>query len=129
MISFKIEAHFSSGWHANAVRLATREEAQRYGCDLFSRWTTPDAWRIVSVHEPVNYRFDEEGWLIPHPDALVTGAAAISFGPGGTPTITASVQKLDVLMQAAMQKMQQGHIDDAVLYLQEVAAISQSTRD
>lgn len=41
-------------WYDNAVRFKTRPEAERYAADLFSRWTSAKAWRVIESDDPVN---------------------------------------------------------------------------
>jgi hypothetical protein len=45
------------GWRGNALRFATREEAEANAKDLFMRWTMPKGWRAVECDDPVNYRW------------------------------------------------------------------------
>ena len=47
-------------WTANGLRFATKEEAIRWGEDLFQRWMLVDEWRATESDEPVNYRLDFE---------------------------------------------------------------------
>lgn len=42
-------------WTGNAVRLATREEADAYVRDLYCRWTAVRSYRVVESNDPVNY--------------------------------------------------------------------------
>lgn len=53
MKKFKVEviADSSGEWVGNGLKFATREEAQHYGEDLFSRWTAVREWRIVESEE------------------------------------------------------------------------------
>jgi hypothetical protein len=62
-MAYKAEMHVQGGWCSNAIVLETREEAQAYAEDLFSRWMAPDDRRVIESDEAVNYRFD--GRLIP----------------------------------------------------------------
>lgn len=54
--SYKAEviADSSGQWCGNALRFATREEAEVYARDLFSRWTLVREWRVVESEEEVN---------------------------------------------------------------------------
>ena len=45
-------------WTGNAIRLATREEADAYTADLMSRWMAVRGWRTVESTDPVNYRWN-----------------------------------------------------------------------
>jgi hypothetical protein len=42
-------------WVGNSLRFATREEADAYGKDLFSRWTGAAKIEPAESAEPVNY--------------------------------------------------------------------------
>lgn len=50
-------------WNSNAVRVATKEEAEGYARDLFSRWMAVTNTRVCECQDPVNYKF-EGGRLI-----------------------------------------------------------------
>ena len=41
-------------WTGNALRFATKPEAEEYAKDLFSRWTAVKAFRVVESTDPVN---------------------------------------------------------------------------
>lgn len=58
MQSWKPEviADNSGKWTGNALRFATKEEAQRYVYDLALRWIAVRDTRVVPSDEPVNYR-------------------------------------------------------------------------
>jgi prepilin-type processing-associated H-X9-DG protein len=58
-MSFKVEVRESRSttWVGNALRFATHEEADGYGAELLSRWTLPEAYRVVEDPERVNYAF------------------------------------------------------------------------
>jgi len=62
-MSFKAEviADMSGEWVGNALRFATREEAERYADDLAWRWTLVRDTRVVESDEPANYRCDVSG--------------------------------------------------------------------
>lgn len=47
----------------NALRFATREEAEAYAQDLYSRWTMAVGWKVEESDDPVNYRW-EDGALV-----------------------------------------------------------------
>lgn len=63
-MSFKVEviADSSGKWVSNALRFATREEAEAAAADLASRWMLVRDWRATEADddEPVNYRWDFE---------------------------------------------------------------------
>jgi len=62
-MSFKVEVLVAgeSEWASNALRFATKKEAEDYGADLWRRWTAVKKYRIVVVDEPVNCRFTKNG--------------------------------------------------------------------
>jgi hypothetical protein len=39
----------SHGWHSNALTFSTKEEAEVYGRDLYSRWTMVKEWEAREV--------------------------------------------------------------------------------
>jgi len=45
-------------WNYNALRFATREEAEAYGADLASRWILVRDWEAQVDDEPPNYRLE-----------------------------------------------------------------------
>jgi hypothetical protein len=50
-------ANFST----NAIAFATREEAEQYAADLFSRWTATTNYEVRESTDPVNYRMTDSG--------------------------------------------------------------------
>jgi hypothetical protein len=54
--SFKPEVRVgrSETWSGNAVRTATREEAEHYVRDLCMRWTSTSDWRVIESDDPVS---------------------------------------------------------------------------
>ena len=58
-MSFKPEviADASGKWAGNALRFATREEAEANVQDLMMRWFAVTETRVVESDEPVNYRY------------------------------------------------------------------------
>lgn len=59
-MSFKPEVQTAgdgTAWTGNALRFATREEAQANVDDLMSRWMAVTATRVVESTDPVNYRW------------------------------------------------------------------------
>ena len=58
-MSFKPEviADASGKWSGNALRFATREEAEANVRDLMMRWFAVRETRIVVSDDPVNYRY------------------------------------------------------------------------
>jgi hypothetical protein len=57
-MSFKPEviADASGKWAGNALRFATRGEAEAYVADLARRWTLVRETRVVESEDAVNYR-------------------------------------------------------------------------
>jgi hypothetical protein len=58
-MSFKPEmiADSSGEWCGNALRFATREEAEANVRDLSGRWLAVRETRVVESDEPVNYSY------------------------------------------------------------------------
>lgn len=58
-MSYRPEVIADSGgkWTSNAVRFATKEEADAYVLDLGLRWTSVRRTRVVECDRPVNYRW------------------------------------------------------------------------
>lgn len=54
MGNFKAEviADNSGTWAGNALRFATRDEAERYARDLEMRWMAVRQWRVVESDDP-----------------------------------------------------------------------------
>ena len=65
MTSFKpeVQTDFTGKWYGNALRFATREEAEANARDLAWRWLAVREWRAAESDEPVNYRY-VDGQLI-----------------------------------------------------------------
>lgn len=57
-MSYKTEVCVDDKWASNALRFATKEEADNYGVELLSRWWVPTAHRVAESTDPVNYKFD-----------------------------------------------------------------------
>lgn len=58
--SWKTEVLVDGKWATNAVRFATKKEAEAYGVELLSRWFVPVDSRAAESNDPVNYKFDFE---------------------------------------------------------------------
>lgn len=56
-MSFKPEviADSSGEWCGNALRFATRDEAERYVIDLSYRWTAVRDTRVIESDDPVTH--------------------------------------------------------------------------
>jgi hypothetical protein len=50
-------------FYGNALRFATREEAEASAFDLSMRWTAVRDWRVVESDDPVNYAI-RDGLLV-----------------------------------------------------------------
>lgn len=63
MTSWKIEvlAHGEKTWASNALRFATREEAEAYASDLFRRWTSVEGTRAVESDDAVGHAWTDGG--------------------------------------------------------------------
>lgn len=57
--SWKTEVLVDNEWSSNSLRFATKEEAEKAGIELLSRWWVPIDSRAAESNDPVNYRFDE----------------------------------------------------------------------
>jgi len=64
-MSYKSEviADSTGKFCGNALRFATREEAEAYVSDLAWRWTAVRDTRVLECEDPVNYRY-EDGHLV-----------------------------------------------------------------
>ena len=56
--SWKAEITDGSGWASNALRFATKEEAQQSGQRTFDRWMAAKDLRVVESTDPVSHRFE-----------------------------------------------------------------------
>jgi hypothetical protein len=50
----EVIADSSGEWVGNALRFATKAEAETYAKDLYSRWTAVKEWRVVESKDEVN---------------------------------------------------------------------------
>jgi hypothetical protein len=57
--SFKPEVQTGGGstWSGNALRFATRQEAETYVADLFSRWTMVSNTRVIESDDAVTHQW------------------------------------------------------------------------
>ena len=51
-------------WYGNALRFATKEEAERNARDLAIRWFAVRDTRASECNDPVNYIYTQDGKLI-----------------------------------------------------------------
>lgn len=65
-MSYAVEviADRSDKFCGNAVRFATREEAEISARDLANRWLLVTEWRVVESTDPVNYAI-KDGQMTP----------------------------------------------------------------
>ena len=77
-MSFKPEviADSSGQWCGNALRFATREEAEANVQDLMMRWFAVRDTRVVECDDPVNYSYIDHK-LLPIPAAEITPVPAL----------------------------------------------------
>ncbi len=77
-MSFKPEviADSSGKWSGNALRFATREEAEANVQDLMMRWFAVRDTRVVECDDPVNYSYIDHK-LLPIPAAEITPVPAL----------------------------------------------------
>lgn len=66
MKSWKWEMCDHGNWITNAVRFATKAEAEAYGFDLGMRWMgMPDPARAAESEDEVNYKWLADKGLVP----------------------------------------------------------------
>lgn len=64
-MSWAPEVLVEGKWSGNALRFATKEEAERYGVGLLARWFVPTNSRAVETpNERANYRLAPDGALV-----------------------------------------------------------------
>lgn len=79
--SFKPEVQTDSSgkWYGNALRFASREEAEAYARDLASRWFAVLAWRVSESSKPVAHAWiDNKLHMLPLQDGADVGLFADS---------------------------------------------------
>ena len=59
MTSFKpeVQTDDTGQWYGNALRFATRQEAEDNALDLMNRWFAVRAYRATLSDDPVNYKY------------------------------------------------------------------------
>ena len=57
----EVIADSSGKWCGNALRFATKKEAEDNVFNLMMRWTLVRETRVVESDDPVNYRWTEKG--------------------------------------------------------------------
>ena len=60
-MSFKpeVQTDRTGKWYGNALRFATREEAEKSVQDLERRWLLVHSTRVTESDDPVNYQWDD----------------------------------------------------------------------
>jgi hypothetical protein len=53
----EVQTDATGKWYGNALRFATRAEAEAQVADLMMRWTVVRDTRVVECADPVNYRY------------------------------------------------------------------------
>lgn len=57
MVADQYDAHdqtIATRWIGNALRFATREQAESYALSLYSRWTLVREWKVEESKDDVN---------------------------------------------------------------------------
>ena len=57
----EVIADDSGTWCGNALRFATKQEAELNVMNLAARWMSVREWRVVPSDDPVNYRWTNDG--------------------------------------------------------------------
>src|SRR3954462_10143799 len=65
-------------WAGNALRFATREEAEAQVFDLMMRWASVRETRVVESDDPPNYRWGPNGI-----ERITTSEAYLNYSKGG----------------------------------------------
>lgn len=63
----EVIADSSGKWFGNALRFATKEEAEKNVANLALRWTSVVDTRVVECDEPVNYAWTDRGLVAVEP--------------------------------------------------------------
>lgn len=63
--SWAPEFEIDRKWSGNAMRFATKAEAEAYGFNKLLNWNMPTDSRAVELDDPANYRWDNETGLAP----------------------------------------------------------------
>lgn len=64
-------------WYDNALRFATRAEAEANAKDLHRRWTQCTDWRATESADPVNATWDGELKMLDTPKPTIGGRHVI----------------------------------------------------
>lgn len=57
----EVQTEVHGPWSFNALRFATKEQANAYGRDLWARWTSVREWRVADSTDPVTHIWTAEG--------------------------------------------------------------------
>jgi len=66
----EVIADSSGKWAGNALRFATKAEAEANVHNLMMRWTLVTDTRVVETTDPINYRWDLEIGLVKVPEPV-----------------------------------------------------------
>ncbi len=66
-MSYKVQIKVSGDpkFYDNAIRLATKAEAQAYGDNKLRSWTLAETYAVVETDDPVNYEWKADEGLVP----------------------------------------------------------------
>lgn len=64
-MSYRPMVSTGGAFAGNALRFATREEAEASACDLYRRWTMCVAYGVDESDDPVNYEWNPERGNVP----------------------------------------------------------------
>ena len=51
----EVQVRNETGWHGNALRFPTEDQAQQYAANLFGRWLLVEQTRVVECLDPVRH--------------------------------------------------------------------------
>ena len=71
----EVIADNSGTWCGNALRFATKQEAELNVMNLAARWMSVREWRVIESGDPVNYRWTNDG--LQHNDEPRTAAGSL----------------------------------------------------
>jgi hypothetical protein len=55
----EVQTDATGKWYENALRFATRQEAENRARDLSMRWSAVREWRAAESTDPVNYSYHD----------------------------------------------------------------------
>ena len=98
--SFKAEFLVDGKWATNALRFATKAEAEASVSELMSRWYVPEEGRAAESEDPVSHTFDFAAYRnVPvaeaapaMPAAIIPTAAAVAAAPAPAPVKPAATK-------------------------------------